>query len=1001
MHADRQSTEAPCQLGNSDAWLNKFNLTFSGEILSGHKPEDVRRRFGKAFHIDDPERLERFFSGETIILRRNLERKAAAQCYQEMREIGVVAELVKVSSEQVALEEAARKRREHDARRKAEEKAAKERERAAAAEVVRLEAERAAERERIIARREKEKAAREREQAELERKKAEQERLRAAREAAIAAEHERQRVEREREKARREAEKKAERERAEAERERQKAERAAARAEEARRKAEQLAREKARAAEAKRKAEEEHAQQVAEAAARARANAQREAARQAEIARQKALEDEQRAAHEAQQRAEQAARRAAAEKLRAEKAAERDAERERKREAEQRLQQEEKRRKKERAEETARQRILQELQQRREEQEQDNQRQQLEEQTISRGAAELARGAAVKGAHAKVKTRLEVPHRDATERSSTANPPPRRRQAGEPNFYTLKAFRVNEEIRQRPARALRGRRHGLGLLALAFVALAALLTLRAQWQPPSPLAGVESIAVNSAGELYLLAGNKLLRHDRAGIGEEIIEADALGLGALQPPLLFAPDDSLLLVAAAVPDTELSVGGAEQLQRCDLEQRLCTAISGLPPNMQVDAFLPHPLDGSLFVADAGAQALIQVDERGNMLGRAQLSLPQRPSMFLHSGLLFVGSATGPAISVYRYDRAAFGQQLDEMLLLPPPAIQAQHSSVEDFLLTGNIWWVILCNAEHGGCGLYRFDAQWNYLDTVPLGEAQQPLQLIAWGDRILVNSGRALTTERYNIEGTPGTPLQSDLVNTLAQQGERQSRLRHVALSGGLALVILLALCGCGLAYINDLRLLVYKPKRDRGAQPVDDYADSLTWVPPSPHRDRALKQRVVTAAVLALAVLLLCVGLGATSAHLGALLLALSGPFMALLILLRLPMGHIGTTGEHLLLVDHTDLYHFGGGSEIQYRGSFLILYDVVVFCGNRFAPAFARPQLNAQVTPLARNGVKIDRKTLLVKLVQARHPVIQALAAVVISSGVALAIIALPLVFH
>ncbi|MDX1734130.1 MAG: hypothetical protein R3228_07180, partial [Halioglobus sp.] len=103
--------------------MNKFNLTFSGEILSDRDPGDVRLRFAEAFSIDDPQRLERFFSGDTIILRRNLERKAAAQCYQEMRDIGVVAELVKIPPEQLAQEERSRQRRhaQQQARRAAEE----------------------------------------------------------------------------------------------------------------------------------------------------------------------------------------------------------------------------------------------------------------------------------------------------------------------------------------------------------------------------------------------------------------------------------------------------------------------------------------------------------------------------------------------------------------------------------------------------------------------------------------------------------------------------------------------------------------------------------------------------------------------------------------------------------------------------------------------------------------------------------------------------------------
>ena len=77
--------------------MNRFNLTFWGEILPGRDPERARERFGKLFGIEDPERLERFFSGETIILRRDLDRKTAAEYYARLQQFGLEVRLVKVS----------------------------------------------------------------------------------------------------------------------------------------------------------------------------------------------------------------------------------------------------------------------------------------------------------------------------------------------------------------------------------------------------------------------------------------------------------------------------------------------------------------------------------------------------------------------------------------------------------------------------------------------------------------------------------------------------------------------------------------------------------------------------------------------------------------------------------------------------------------------------------------------------------------------------------------
>jgi hypothetical protein len=76
--------------------VNKFNLTFWGEILPGKDPQQVKLRFAKLFGIDDPERVDHFFSGETITLRRNLDRKVAGEYFHKLHKLGVTAELVKV-----------------------------------------------------------------------------------------------------------------------------------------------------------------------------------------------------------------------------------------------------------------------------------------------------------------------------------------------------------------------------------------------------------------------------------------------------------------------------------------------------------------------------------------------------------------------------------------------------------------------------------------------------------------------------------------------------------------------------------------------------------------------------------------------------------------------------------------------------------------------------------------------------------------------------------------
>ena len=70
---------------------------------------------------------------------------------------------------------------------------------------------------------------------------------------------------------------------------------------------------------------------------------------------------------------------------------------------------------------------------------------------------------------------------------------------------------------------------------------------------------------------------------------------------------------------------------------------------------LQTFALHPLDGSLFLLDGKDQALVHIDNDGKLLANAALAIPQKPRLRLHSGLLFMNSGAGPAISVFLRQR----------------------------------------------------------------------------------------------------------------------------------------------------------------------------------------------------------------------------------------------------------------------------------------------------------------------------------------------------------
>ena len=297
-------------------------------------------------------------------------------------------------------------------------------------------------------------------------------------------------------------------------------------------------------------------------------------------------------------------------------------------------------------------------------------------------------------------------------------------------------------------------------------------------------------------------------------------------------------------------------------------------------------------------------------------------------------------------------------------------------------------------------LYRFDNEWNYLDQVALPDDTGPLQLASWGEKTLVSDPGRPALQRFSAQGAVEAPfVPSQLAELIAEQ-RRHARLTTLAWRVGLLVCALTAALGFGIGYLQNLRTLVYKPQREHGAEPVDDYADTLRWIAPVEHRQALLRRSGFNYGLLAIGILMLAIGQSVTTWQLAALLLALSGPAIALLLLSRRPPGHIGIVQDKLLLVDHRGMYHFGGGASVQYHGPFLMIDDVVVFCGSGLLPVFPLTEIQNLVSPLARGGIKVDRNTVLVKLLECGHPLAQGAFAIVAAATAAAILLCLHEIF-
>lgn len=588
-------------------------------------------------------------------------------------------------------------------------------------------------------------------------------------------------------------------------------------------------------------------------------------------------------------------------------------------------------------------------------------------------------------------------------RAAVRRSPPGEREEpgnGAPNLYALTPFRASAALRQRPVESRRLMFRYLALAAVTFAALLLAAGLRLTQARPPPLAGPGAIATLHGGGLALAVPGRLLLHDRAGVGSESLPLEALGLAsvsALQP----LPEGGGYLVSgrARSPGNDEASGdaaaGGNTLWHCQLEEPRCRPF-GAPRAEPSRAVAMHPFSG-IAIEALGAGTLRKLDSEGTELARVARDLAPEPALMLRDGLLYANSTEAPALSVLRYEDRALGRQLDEILLLAPPALAAGRERVADFALLDGRWWAILHNPDNGDRGLYLFDGDWGFLREVPLPAGFAPRDLLVWGRKMLVLDPARPALQRFNSEARAEVPLHSDLLAGLIEDRERREQLRGTLWYWLLA-ALLLATAGCAALYRwHHLRQLAFKPGRLRGAEPVEHRTESIRWLDYAPGREgllRKLSHLFLGAGGL---LLLGAAALRVEAQYLAALLCLLAGLAAALLRYRRARPGHVGVLGRQLLLVDHRGTYHLGSGAQILFRGWFLMIDDVLVHTGPAWAPVFVTGQLHEHIVPLARLGVGVDRRAVLARLVETRHPLAQCAALALAGAIAALVLVLLP----
>jgi len=75
---------------------DQYNVIFKGEVLDGFKLESVRRNFAKVFKLE-PEKVDSYFSGKALVLRKKVDHKTAYKFKSSLAKFGAAVELKRIA----------------------------------------------------------------------------------------------------------------------------------------------------------------------------------------------------------------------------------------------------------------------------------------------------------------------------------------------------------------------------------------------------------------------------------------------------------------------------------------------------------------------------------------------------------------------------------------------------------------------------------------------------------------------------------------------------------------------------------------------------------------------------------------------------------------------------------------------------------------------------------------------------------------------------------------
>lgn len=460
-------------------------------------------------------------------------------------------------------------------------------------------------------------------------------------------------------------------------------------------------------------------------------------------------------------------------------------------------------------------------------------------------------------------------------------------------------------------------------VAAALCLLVITLTLRFPGEAlGSAPAGPLDAATLPDNGLVLMTEDALLLHERSGLARQRITARELGLTTLAPPLWIGSDGMLLVNGGA------ALQAGMQLQRCDLDERICAPFLQDTGAAQVIAIAASYLGDAIFLlTDEGE--LLRSDAAGRIAAKATVLRPWgRDRIIAADGLLLLPAPDSPLLGVYRPDAARFAQQLDALLLMPSQSGAGQDRIVD--LAVSDQARHALLGGDTAPTALYQFDARWGTGQPLALPADFTAEFLVPWRDRVLVGNSAEPLMLRYGPDGHREADFTSTLLVEARERWEQQRLQQQLLRQLGIALPLFLATVCAGLAllYGAESRALGQMPNLRTAL--LDPMPSGITWVAPGDARRHALTRPGLSLLGLALVAMLVVAWQQGTLPALS-FAPAVVASAMAWHLFNRGAGGHLGYFDQRVILVDYDGRYFYGETRHLRGSRSCLLAPGVAL----------------------------------------------------------------------